>query len=123
VAQRFARSPSGGANHPQVVLRRWRKATGQVKAPRGRRARPRVTIGKIAKNGRTISWPQELVRRAVYAMREAHTNDLYVLAARGLNAAIKTEADVALLIAPPKASTAAVFAAPQSFPEINRPVR
>ena len=51
-------------------------------------------------------------------MREAKTNDLYVLATRGLNAAIRTEADVALLIAP-KASTAAVFAAPQSFPVIN----
>ena len=52
-------------------------------------------------------------------MREARSNDLFVLAARGLNAAIRSEADVALLVSRPKASEAAVFAAPQSLSAIN----
>ena len=116
-------------NHPQVILRNWRRATGKGETPRGGRARYRITTGRVAKNGRTISWPQELIRKAALAMKESRSTDNFVIAKIGLEHAIRSEADIALLIARPKigeaarASTAAVHVPVQSFPGINLPVR
>jgi hypothetical protein len=75
-----------------------------------------------AQGARSVFWPGDFIRRAAMAMRESQSTDYFLMARIGLEHAIRTEADVALLVSRPKASEAAGFATPQSFPQVNLPV-
>jgi hypothetical protein len=64
-----------------------------AQAPKRRPARaPSIVLGKVGKNGRVISWPQELIRRTAAAMRVARSTDYIVMAKTALEAAIRSEA-------------------------------
>ena len=115
-------------NHPGAIWAHWTRATGKAPRRKPAKAKTRESIGKVARNGRPVCFPQDVIRRAALALKESRSTDYFVMAKLVLETAIRTEADVALLIAPPKsgeaarASAAAVFATAQSFPAINLPV-
>jgi restriction endonuclease Mrr len=53
------------------------------------------------KCAKAIFWQQDVIRRAAHAMREARSNDLYVLARVALLAAIRDEIDLLELLPAP----------------------
>jgi hypothetical protein len=83
-------------NHPETVMRHWRKATRptQCPAPFAANDAPplrhvvRSDIGKHRKAGGAIHWPQHSIRSAADAMRESRSSDLFTLARVALEAAI-----------------------------------
>jgi hypothetical protein len=111
-------------NHPQVILRNWRKATGRGTAPK---AWPKANGKRAYAGNRPICFDQEAVRRAGLAMKESRSSDWFKLAGVALHAAIRDRGDLLALLAacaPPTASKVAVYVAPQqaAFPTINMPV-
>src|SRR5262245_5177047 len=71
-------------NHPEVVVRSWRRATRPKEL---QRLHVVVNGGKPHKNAKPISWRQDALRRAATAIRENPSRDLFIIATVALNAA------------------------------------
>ena len=52
------------------------------------------------KNGKPVYWPGDAIRRAASAIREVYSTDLYVMARRALEAAVRNEDDLLELLPP-----------------------
>ena len=101
----------GRQNNPQVILRNWRRATGQRSRPR---AVPTATPKIKNRYHAPVRFSQDMVRRAAMAMRENFSNDVYALARICLMAAIPHEGCLADLLpaAPPPKPAPRQIAAP-----------
>lgn len=81
-------------NHPQAIWINWRGTTSPNK-PVTRAVRADAAV---ARKGRSIFFPQDMIRRGAMAMREARTKDLFALTRTCLEAAIRSEADISELL-------------------------
>jgi hypothetical protein len=102
--------------HPDSVWFAWRRAMYDEPAravSRPERPRMQPAGGKASHSGgyhRTISFDQDMIKRAGDAMRQSWCNDVYKLAAIALSAALRSEVDLLALLpadrpakpAPPK---------------------
>jgi hypothetical protein len=87
-------------NHPEVIVRSWRRASGSAIH---RAAVRRVTVPAAAPRSgysRQVFWPQDSIRRAATALRECRSSDTFVLARAALEAAIRNEGDLIAMIPP-----------------------
>jgi hypothetical protein len=95
-------------NHPNVIWQHWRRAT---KVKTSVPTRRHVVKGAKAKgNGHAIHWNADAIRRAANAIRQVYSNDLFVMARRALEAAVRNEADLIELLPP---DTVAMSALPR----------
>jgi hypothetical protein len=96
-------------NHPNSVWINWRRSVRPIPTEPG----PRVTRHSKPK---AIFWSQDAIRRAAVALRECYSNDTFVMARRALEAAIRCEADLLLLLpADPPAKKPRQIAAPAAL--------
>jgi hypothetical protein len=79
-------------NYPAACFHRWRRETRT--APIRREAVKSAHRG----NGKAIHWPGDALRRAAIAIKESRTNDCIVLAKAALQAAIRDETDLLMLL-------------------------
>jgi hypothetical protein len=99
-------SEQASQNHPQVIMRRYRRATEAEVSQIRRHVVTKVTA-KATKRApcTTVRWPQAAIKRAGDAMRQSWSNDCYRLATIALQAAIRDERDILELLPadpPPK---------------------
>jgi hypothetical protein len=94
-------SEQASQNHPQVIMRRYRRAT-EAEVSQVRQHVVSKVQGKAAKRAActSVRWPQAAIKRAGDAMRQSWSNDVYKLATIALQAAIRTEADILELLLP-----------------------
>jgi hypothetical protein len=83
-------------NHPDSVWHHWKRHTA-ITPSRYADPRPRQ-CGAAVGGGRSISFDQDMVRRAAIAIGENWSNDTYKLAAVALRAAIRNETDLLALL-------------------------
>lgn len=86
------------ANHPNTILAHMRRGSAPQRP--GPKPSPKPSLRAYT---RPIFWPQEYIKRAADAMREARTPDLHRLARAALEGAIHNEADLLALLDEPKA--------------------
>jgi hypothetical protein len=92
------------ANHPNTIAKHFhRKSAPQKSGPK--KGRHIVTPARPASNGggRAIHWDQAAIRRGADAMREARSNDLFILARKCLEAACPNEGTLMALLPAPAA--------------------
>lgn len=77
-------------NHPNAVYWAWKAATRPSREP----VASKITR-KPAELHKNIFWPQDVIRRAAAAMRESRSPDYFILARLALEAAIRSESDIA----------------------------
>jgi hypothetical protein len=83
----------GRWNHPGAVWAHWKRSTKAGAAPR------REAVKSARKGcGKAIHWPGDALRRAAIAIREARTNDVIMMAKAALQAAIRDETDLLMLL-------------------------
>ena len=93
------------ANHPHTIIAHWRANSSPQKAgpkPEKRPYNGGASHTRTHAMGRPVQWPQDVIRRAATALREAKSNDLFVVARAALDAAIRGEGDLAELHSEPK---------------------
>jgi hypothetical protein len=99
----LAETERASQNNPEVVLRSWRRSTAAPLRPQ--KAAPRhIVIGQNGGKGkghRPICWPQDAIRRAADALREARSTDYLVQAKVALENAVRSHADLEALFEPP----------------------
>jgi hypothetical protein len=81
-------------NHPGAVWHAWRRAVAEPPLPRRAPAKGAQPHG----GGKPVFWNGEAIRRAAIAIRESYSTDTMVMARRALEAAIRSEDDLAELL-------------------------
>jgi hypothetical protein len=109
---RNALPPEARANHVQVIIRNWRRATSPPRCVESRPAKDAKSNGNV----RPIYWSQDHLRRAHKAMIDSRSSDLLKLARCALEGAIRDQGDLLSLLStdnlPPRpAAIAAPIAA------------
>ena len=89
-------------NNPEVCLRSWRRS---IKPPREPVAQHRPAVVMSGPKGRSVHWHGDHIRRAGLALRESYSTDIFVMARKALEAAIRSEGDLLVLLDPPARST------------------
>jgi hypothetical protein len=99
-----------GRRHPEVVVRNWRRATRPAWVPKRRRCAAKLkpkrqqiierakAAGDAARQGRSVFWGQDHLRRAHRAMLASRSTDLLTLARLALQGAIRNEDDLLALL-------------------------
>jgi hypothetical protein len=84
-------------NHPETIIRGWRRSGKVERAPPSPR---HVVLSEKPrqKGGQAIYWDQAAIKRAADAMREARSQDYYVMAKISLEAAVRSRDDLLELL-------------------------
>jgi hypothetical protein len=81
-------------NHPNSVWAGWRKSKTEPAAP----ARYIVNAATPHKTGKPIFWSQDMIRRAAMAIKDARTNDYFLMARAALEGAVRDGDDLLALL-------------------------
>jgi hypothetical protein len=84
-------------NHPGAIWTHFRRSIAEPAMPRRQAVAGARDGGKGG--GRPIYWNGEAIRRAAMAIRETYSTDFFTMARRALEAAIRSEDDLAALLA------------------------
>jgi hypothetical protein len=87
-------------NHPGAVWTHWKQSSAEPALPR-RQAVARASRGN-GNGGRPVYFSQDQIRRAVLAIGESFSRDIFTLARLALEAAIRSEDDVDELLGAPR---------------------
>lgn len=86
-------------NHPDSIWFAWRRAMYGERRPMSRPDRPKSGNVSRGDHHRQVYWSQDHIQRAARAVSESYCGgDVYMIARRALEAAVRSEADLFALI-------------------------